>query len=158
MNESTPNRKLPSSVQARKEEMLASLQGELASFHRRRKRKRIFASSVAVCVAILVAGFALLDFDTAENSIRPTELAKQRIRQEQPTAVTPPSYAFISTVGSNPGVLEKYVVRNSPTILALEIVDDDEFLKMLAANGKPSIWGRINGELRLIPCSRPTTN
>ena len=64
MNESNPNRRVPFSVEARKEKMLVGLQRELASFHRRRKRKRIIASSVAVSFAVLLACLALLDFDT----------------------------------------------------------------------------------------------
>ena len=43
-------------------------------------------------------------------------------------------------------------------MLAWEIVDDDELLAMLAASGNPSFFGKINGELRLIPRSRPIPN
>ena len=158
MNESNPNRRLSSAVEARKEQMLVDLQGELASFHRRRNRKRIIASSVAAGVAVLVVGLALLDFDTQQNPVRPTNLAQEQIRREQPTTTPPPSYAFVKIVGNNPNVGNKYVVVNSPTKLALEIVDDEELLKMLAASGNPSILGKINGELRLIPTSQPTVN
>ena len=61
-------------------------------------------------------------------------------------------------VSNNPNVREKYVVGNSPTMLSLEIVDDEELLTMLAASGNPSILGKIDGELRLIPSSRPAAN
>lgn len=158
MNESNPNRRLPCLVEARKEEMLVVLQSELTSFHRRRNRKRIIASSVAAGFAVLVAGFALLDFDAEKTHVQTTDLATEQIRLEPPAAATPPSYAYVKRVGNNPNVSDKYVVRNSPTLLALEIVDDQELLSMLAANGKPSILGRINGELRLIPSSRPAAN
>ena len=158
MNESNPNRKLPSSIETRKEQMLVDLQGELASFHRRRNQKRMIAKAVAVGFAVLLAGFALLDFGNEENPIRQNHIAKQPNRKEQPAAVPEPSYTFIKMVGNNPDVSSKYTVGNSPTVLALELVDDEELLSMMAANGHPSFLGKINGELRLIPSSRPAAN
>ena len=116
------------------------------------------ASSVAVGVAVLMAGFALLDFDTEQNSVPPADVAKQQNKQKQPAETPRPTYTYVTMVRNNPDVNDKYVVGNSPTLLDLVIVDDEELLSMLAAHGKPSILGKINGELRLIPSSRPAAN
>ena len=156
MNESDTNRPLSPSVEARKEEMLFGLQSELALFHRGRKRKRMVAGSLVAGAAVLLVGLSLLDFGDEETMVQSNDIAEEQIRQDQPLVETPSPY--VVTVGNNDKVREKYIVENSETVLALETVDDEELLAMLAASGNPSFLGKINGEVRLIRDSRSAPN
>ena len=91
MNESNPNRESSPSVEMRKEAMLVALQGELASFHRRRKTKRIIAGSVAVGLSVLVFTLASLDFDAGNNVTRPNDVADLARVQTNPEPKKPES-------------------------------------------------------------------
>jgi len=153
MNESNPNRPLPPSVKARKEEMLIGLQSELALFHLRRKRKRIIGGSLAVGAVVLLVGLVVLDFNAQESTAGPNDIAEKQVMQDQPLTETPSSY--VTSVNNNQNVTEKYIVGNSKTRFVMETVDDEELLRMLAASGNPSFLGKVNGELRLIPDARP---
>jgi len=71
-----------------------------------------------------------------------------KVVQSDPASV-PASMTRV--VGNIDGIAEKYLVGNMSQSNPLEEISDHELLDFFAANGQPSVLGKINGETVLIP-------
>ncbi len=126
--------------------MLERLQGEVTRVNEAR-RLRKSAGTGLLLVSILSAGawmWFAADWDQGTG---------RGVASGDATVDPPASIAKV--VGNIDGVVEKYLVGNSDSTARLEEVSDDELLEFLAANGRPSILGKINGKTVLLPSTFP---
>ena len=66
-----------------------------------------------------------------------------------------PQRSSVVLVGNVEGIDDRCVVENSDNSAVFETMADDELLAMLAAVGAPSVLGKIDGKVQVIPDSAP---
>ena len=133
--------------EARKEAMLSQLQDELVSVHHKRRQRTRVAKGASFVAVVAIAGLAwsfLVLMDDAGNQI-----------VEGTEIVSPALRTSIVAVSNVAGIDDRCVVENSDSSAAIETMEDDELLAMLAAVGRPSVLGEINGEVRVISDAPP---
>ena len=136
---------------ARKSVMLTQLHAELASVHQRRRTRKV-AGAVALVAMSAIAGLMWLKLKPLSNS-----LPEQMVMQE---TVDPPSEKSSSAIPVTPRIAsqsdrpkDKKPTQDGEkdrTTVAFEIIDDDELLVLLAAVGRPSVIGTVNGRRTVI--------
>ena len=130
----------------RKQAMLGQLQDELVSVHHKRRQRKTLAKGVAFALVVGVAGLVWAFVVRAPDS-------ENRIAEATPN--TSMLGKSIAAVGNVEGIDERCIVANENNSASIELMADDELLEMLAAIGRPSVLGEINGEIRIIPDTAP---
>lgn len=149
MSEPESKNDLSQQGKRRKEAMLEQLQQELACVHSKRRQRRAVAKGGALVAVLVIAGLAW--------SIPRLPNEPERRLVSRPSNNTSPRQqtSLVESVGNVTGIVDRCLVGNIKDSVEFETVTDDELLELLAAAGKPSVLGKINGKLRVISKTLP---
>jgi hypothetical protein len=136
--------------QERRDQMLTKLQMEVTFVARRRSWQR---RAVATAPVVLLA-FGLWWFIGNDAANQPVEVAREIVEPGKTELIDPFSVEQ-AVVSNRSGVVQRYVVNTNDVVNSnVQRVSDGELLDLLALAGKPSVLGRIDGQLTVIPITQ----
>ena len=138
--------------QDRREQIKAELSRRLPSIRRNHivRTRLALATTVVLAVAIGIVGWQMLGTSRdliaeqpnhAESNRSGTNGGDQNPVNQPITQPERPSFVKNSNPSSRP----------SHSKVKIELISDDELLKLLSAAGRPSVLGRIDGKLVVLP-------
>ena len=132
--------------ETRRREMLEHLKLEMKSVHEQRSRFRTGAI-IAGCLAVTLLSIRF--FGGGANP--PAGPIVDNGSEDVIESVAKMEFQFVKLEENREDVSQKYVVsRDQPSRLVFESIDDQQLAQELTEAGKPSVVGRIDGEIRIV--------